>query len=255
MTAMLLFSIGGLAQTKTIAKGGKQIAIDALDNVYVLSTQNELLKYDAKGTLLQRYSQTRAGEITSFDVRNPLRILVYYADFQQIVVLDNMLSQVASYSFADNLQRHFVAVASAGDNHFWAFDSLVPQLVMCNWQGKELFSSVNLSSLADTLLVPKRLYTSDENIFLLTADNKVLMFDRFGAWRNTWKLDKKNTLFAFAGNTIYGVVSKFIFSYRQAEAPKIIMQISKDFVPTQFAVGDKILALLNEKAVLLQSIN
>src|SRR6476659_8841896 len=64
---------------------------DNLNNVYMIK-DDELIKYLPDGRFFRRYSNLKLGTITSVDVTNPLKILVYYRDFQQIIFLDNQLS-------------------------------------------------------------------------------------------------------------------------------------------------------------------
>src|SRR5688572_3667151 len=64
---------------------------DNFGNIYTVKNE-ELCKYLPNGKRHARYSNLRYGNITSLDVSNPLKILLYYRDFQQIIFLDNQLS-------------------------------------------------------------------------------------------------------------------------------------------------------------------
>src|SRR5438552_190098 len=64
---------------------------DNLGNFYTVR-EDELIKYLPNGKMFARYSNLKLGSISAIDVTNPLKILLYYRDFQQIIFLDNQLS-------------------------------------------------------------------------------------------------------------------------------------------------------------------
>ncbi|MEL6988264.1 MAG: hypothetical protein AAGK97_10580, partial [Bacteroidota bacterium] len=85
----------GEIKPTTIVKGSIQdFAFDKLNQLYINTRQNELLKYGNVNNLEFRYSDYDLGDIEIIDVSNPLKILLYYADFQTIVFLDNNLSEI-----------------------------------------------------------------------------------------------------------------------------------------------------------------
>ena len=65
-----------------------RLAADNLGNGYVYDL-NTIIKYSPNGDSIGTYSNNRLGNITSIDVTNPYKILVFYADYSIIVFLDN----------------------------------------------------------------------------------------------------------------------------------------------------------------------
>src|SRR4029077_18827314 len=69
-------------------------AVDNLDNVYVLTSSDQLKKYNADGDSVAVFNNVRKfGKVSTVDVSNPLKVLLYYKDFSTIVVLDRLLTQ------------------------------------------------------------------------------------------------------------------------------------------------------------------
>src|SRR3954471_3752167 len=64
---------------------------DNIGNIYTIK-EDELIKYLPSGKFFARYSNLRLGNITYVDATNPLKLILYYRDFQQLVFLDNQLS-------------------------------------------------------------------------------------------------------------------------------------------------------------------
>jgi hypothetical protein len=101
ITILLVFpafknpSSGGGTTYRLVCKipfTGGAFTTDNLQNIY-LYHGNSIRKYSPQGQLLYNYSDKSYGAITSVDVNDPLKMLVFYKDFPEIVLLDNTLSQ------------------------------------------------------------------------------------------------------------------------------------------------------------------
>src|SRR5690349_7620321 len=67
--------------------------VDNLDNIYLLSSTNQVKKFNANGDSVAVFNDVRKfGQATLIDVSNPLKVLLYYRDFATIVVLDRFLT-------------------------------------------------------------------------------------------------------------------------------------------------------------------
>src|SRR5256885_10738969 len=67
--------------------------VDNLDNVYVLTSTDQLKKYNANGDSVAVFNNIKKfGKVSLIDASNPLKILLYYKDFSTIVVLDRLLA-------------------------------------------------------------------------------------------------------------------------------------------------------------------
>jgi hypothetical protein len=60
------------------------VEVDAFGNIYVINN-DEIIKYNVDGVLQKKFSTKRYGKIDFVDAMNPLKVLVYYKDFQQIL--------------------------------------------------------------------------------------------------------------------------------------------------------------------------
>jgi len=72
---------------------------------------------------MKRYSNKRFGTITSIDCTNPLKMLVYYKDFQQLVFLDNQLTQNSeAISLEDLGYEQTDLICTSMNNSFWLYN-------------------------------------------------------------------------------------------------------------------------------------
>ena len=115
-----------LLQTLTIP--ATLVTIDNLGNVYLLTLHNTLEKYDAEGHRLARYSNNRLGPVTSIDAANPLKVLVWYADFRTAVFLDRSLTELGTLSLDAAGFSVVRSVAMSFDGNLWAYDEALFKL-------------------------------------------------------------------------------------------------------------------------------
>ncbi len=102
-----------------IVKPHDYFTLDNLGNYYLIK-DGEIIKYLANGKYFSRYSNKKLGTITSVDATNALRIMLFYKDQQQVVFLDNQLSQKtdAVSLEAMGLEQTDLTCISA-NNGFW----------------------------------------------------------------------------------------------------------------------------------------
>lgn len=257
LIVLLLDSGLARAQLKQVAKidtVAKAVYADNLDNVYLLSGRDELLKYDAKGVLKWRYSNNRFGKLYSVDVSDPLRVVLFYTDFQQVVVLNNNLNEITSYSFAKNGNLLVSAVASGNNNSLWIFDRASNVLVKLSSNFTEDIRSPNLFQLFDEAVDVKKLAASDQYVFLQRRNNGILQFDRFGGYLRELPIDSL-TDFNITSNIIAYVSDHTLVKYHPVSFEQSKQQLPVSGPIKQVAVGNKLIAVLTEKAVFLLSDN
>lgn len=240
-----------VAQIDTIAKS---VYADNLDNVYLLSDRDELLKYDAKGKLRWRYSNNRFGKLHSVDVSDPLRVVLFYADFQQVVVLNNNLNEITSYSFAKNSNLLVSVVASGNNNSLWIFDRAANALIKLSSNFTEDVRSTNLFQLFDEVVDAKQMAASDQYVFLQRKNEGVLQFDRFAGYVRELPIDSLSD-FNITSNVIAYLKGNDLVRYHPTTFESSKQKLPVSLPIRQVAVGNKLIAVLTEKAVFLLSDN
>ena len=66
--------------------------VDDLGNVYVVRSNNSLVKFTETGDSSTFYRSVLNGDIGSVDVTNPLRVVVYSPSYAKVILLDRMLA-------------------------------------------------------------------------------------------------------------------------------------------------------------------
>ncbi len=188
---ILLFNVHTDKQwilTKTLNVKGGNITIDNLQNIYIIS-DNTLLKYDKHGNYLSEYSNNYSGLITSVDVSDPMRILIFYEEFNQIIFLDNNLSEIGSPILLDDLNYGPIKLASGSEQSgFWIYCVQLQQILHLNKDLKLVNKSPKLSSIITNDLAPNFLLEKNNNVYLNLPNTGILVFNSYGHYLKTLPL-------------------------------------------------------------------
>lgn len=156
--------------------------IDNIGNSYMVK-DDELIKHLASGKFFARYSNLKLGSITTIDVTNPLKLVVYYRDFQQILFLDNQLSQNSDVVALEKLGYEQVELVCAGaNNSFWVYDKRNNELVRFNESSKKIAATGNLKQVLQANITPNYMIEHNGFLYLNSPETGVYVFDIFGAF-------------------------------------------------------------------------
>jgi len=156
--------------------------VDNLGNMYLIN-ESELQKYNANGKLFARYSNLQLGEISSVDATNPLKILLYYRDLQQIVFLDNQLSGNSENVSLVNLgYEQSDLVCSSTNNSFWIYNKQNNELLRFNENSQKIANTGNLKQVLQNDLNPNFMTEHNGYLYLNCPDNGIYVFDMFGGY-------------------------------------------------------------------------
>ena len=78
---------------------------------------DEIIKYNVDGVLQKKFSTKRYGKIDFVDAMNPLKVLVYYKDFQQILFLDNQLTASSNMISLESLGHEQSSLVCSSSNN------------------------------------------------------------------------------------------------------------------------------------------
>lgn len=151
-------------------------------NVYAVNNE-ELIKFLPSGKYFARYSNLKLGSITTLDATNPLKLILYYRDFQQIVFLDNQLSQTSEPVSLEKLgYEQTDLVCASANNGFWLYDKQNNELLRFNENTKKIASTGNLKQVLQTDLNPDFMLEHNGWLFLNSPGTGIYVFDIFGAF-------------------------------------------------------------------------
>lgn len=215
-----LFAVVSLAQTdtsfhyiKTIKGDITAFTIDALDNIYLLSSTNQVKKLNANGDSVAVYNNVkRFGQATLIDVSNPLKVLIYYRDFATLVMLDRFLNQVNIIDLRKQNIFQARAVGQSFDNKVWVYDEVENKLKKVDEEGKLMQETPDFRQLFNSAPSPQKIFDQDKFVYLYDSAQAVFVFDYYGSLKNKILIENwKN--FKVAGRYIFGSKDNKLLRY------------------------------------------
>jgi hypothetical protein len=161
----------------------KLIDSDNFGNLYALTATNVLEKRNGKGDLICRFSDKTNGPISSFDVTNPMRVIVYFKEFNRLSVLDNTLTITATFDMNLTGLSGDLFISSTNDNGFWVYEVANGGLNKYNSDFILVSKTENLPKILGIDIQPVSLLNAGNNIFISSTSNGLLVFDQYGNYK------------------------------------------------------------------------
>lgn len=188
----------------TILSKTKTITTDNLGNLYVLTNSNQLNKYGRNGGLTGTLNYNYTGNITQVDASNPLQVFLFYRELNKVVILDNNLAYRGEVNLTKAGVIQAAAIARAYDNSVWVFDVGDLQLKKINQNSEVEQSSGNVRQFILNNTAINYLFDNGDKVFVVDANNGVLLFDVFASYQKTLPLKGVNEV---------KVLDRFMFYY------------------------------------------
>ena len=217
------------------------VGVDNLGYYYYIKNN---VFYKQKETEIWQYQNVGLGEITKVDLINPLKIVVFYENFNKVILLDNQLNEVNVVDFSlltDVIIAHNVGMC--GQNSLWIFNSMNQQVGLFNYENRK-YTVLN-QAIKNLLLFSQ----TDFNSFVWIDDSfKAYKMDVFGKVQFLGIIPNFDVI-QFVSD------SQFLFTkgnklYHQKEAvlqPIELESIEKSI--KNFSYKDKILTIFTGKEI------
>ena len=140
------------------------VGFDGMGNQYYI--KNNVFSNQNKKEFWQ-YKNVSLGKITKIDIQNQLKIMLFYENFNTIILLDNQLNEAQKINFSENPTPILVsATGIASQNRLWIYNSLTQEIGLFDYL-KNTFQSIT-PLLSGNL----KYYESDFNTFQWIDDKK-----------------------------------------------------------------------------------
>ena len=143
------------------------IGIDNFQNLYY-TTENVFYK-KSKDTILN-FIQPNLGRISSIDISNPLKIILFYEFANTMVVLDQRLNPIETISFQPSIIE---TLCNATTSEIWRFDAIENTLQKYNYRNERVLLSSNLQGNG----IPSKLKSNLNDLWILTSTGNLLEYD------------------------------------------------------------------------------
>jgi hypothetical protein len=195
--------------------------VDMLNNIFLISQDNQLLKLNESGDFVAVFNELmKFGKPSLIDVSNPLKILVYYKNYGNLLTLDKLLSVRNSINLKSKNLFSVRSVAASYDNNIWVYDEQYFKIKKFDDQFNLLLESPDISLLAENIQFstqntqpsPVQLLDYDKQVFLYDKTQGFYIFDSYGSYKNNLPFKNWNNV-AINNKTMYGFSNDTLFSY------------------------------------------
>ncbi|RZJ28184.1 MAG: hypothetical protein EOO48_10360 [Flavobacterium sp.] len=212
---------------------------------------NVFIKTDGIKSL--EYSKNSLGKLSRVDIENPLLIVLFYENFNTVVLLDNQLNEVKQIEFSKlgstagspSQQNQIVAhaVGMASQNRLWVYDSLTQQI--------GLYDYLKNSWIAVTTPLKEsfNFYQTDFNNFQWTdAQSLWYATDIFGKIQTLGKTPEFDRI-RFASGTAFFYLKNNVLNLQDLKANTVQTISGVDKSVKNFYYKDQILAIFTGSAI------
>ncbi len=190
-TSFAQIKIGGkdvedVKLTTKVAQDVVSFKVDRFGNAYYIDSKNVLNKFEPKINRYTKYADLKSGRISSIDVTNPLRIVVFYEDQSIVKFLDVNLTEISSFQIRTNYSEGWISlVSSSNNNGLWMYDNVNRKLLKLGEQLNTQFSSGDLFLVLSKKINPVQLIEYADELFLIDTTKGTFVFDLFGGYKRT----------------------------------------------------------------------
>lgn len=178
-------------------------AVDNLNNVYIITPDNAIVKYAPDGRQLTRYSNNRLGRAALVDVSNPLKVLVWYADFRVVVFLDRSLTELGELNLISAGFPEVRCVTAAQDGNLWLYDEVNFRLVKVTPDGAKRYESQAMNLMEPAPNRPTWLQEGNDRVWMADSLSGVFGFDLFAQFDKVFQPLEPVTEFQIVANQLH----------------------------------------------------
>lgn len=221
------------------------IGIDSYGN-YFYENKNVLNKKTLTSTI--QYQNVSLGKIKKVNIINPLKVVVFYENFNTVVLLDNQLNEIQKVDFsnpeiADGKSILVTATGLSGQNKLWFFNANEQQIGLYD------FGTQKIKNLGIPLQQNFTYYQTDFNTFQwIDNQNNWFSCSIFGEISFKEKTDLFDQIqFLDNSNLIYSKENSVFFKNRKTNQLYKIEIVEKSF--KKFYYNDQILTIFTDRGI------
>lgn len=189
------------------------VGVDEFDNMYYV---NSNILYKKTTTKMFSYSNVELGKLYRVNILNPFKIILFYADFNAVMILDNNLNELTDrIDFTDGtLFNNVQFVSDASQNNLWLYAD-DNKLHLYDYQGLRELGQTQPLTFYDPDFTPVNLVSTYKKVWILSK-KAVYEFNEYGAFMMKYDLLNVEQIFPFEKGFMY--VSQGSFFYQESNA-------------------------------------
>jgi hypothetical protein len=163
--------------------------VDNLGNLF-LTEKDQISKFNSEGEKMFSQSLKKYGKISSVDVRNPMKIILFSEQQQTLIFLDNTLTRQDNDIDLSTYDLNYVTQISGSQqaDKIWAFDQENSKIKLITSKKQQ---SISIENIAGILGIRSLLqfYETDNVLYLLDEEKGIFLLDMYGTLINSIALN------------------------------------------------------------------
>ena len=243
-STIFLFSQSDFGRnTKIIDKiRGEEITVDRFGNIYIIQ-ESILYKCNMEGALLYTYSNFLLGSISTVDVDNSMKIMLYYQESATLLFLDDRLAPISEP--INLMDRNFTSLSLAtysANNQICIYDFVNMDLIFLDMY----FKPISKTHYNFPNFRPTQLMEMPGKMFAMHNPNDGLyLFDSFGTYIKKIGVVSDSKL-QISNNIIYYLKEGKLHAFNYQELKDNVIDLKQDNIK-QCVVYRNNIILLNQK--------
>ena len=149
---------------------------DPLENIYYVKN-NTLFKKSEKLTL--NYQNPNLGRLSSVDITNPFKIILFYKDFNTVVILDNNLNpHLAAIGLGS---VNYALVSFASENNLWLYSTENNMLELFDYQLNQTRITSQPLYFYHADFIATEILSTNQYVYLVGREG-ILVFNQYGSF-------------------------------------------------------------------------
>ena len=212
-----VYASDSLLLLKHVPVQARFFTTDPLGNSYLVLNDQSILRLNSRGDSIGFFNQVQKGVLTQIDATNPLRVILYYGQFGQVVILDNQTTIKSAFNLNQLGIFNAPAVANSADAQIWTYDPGTGEIIKVD-DSPQIRFKIGLRNVLDVPLNPCFMIEQDRRFFLVDSTNGIFVFDQYGLFKVRYPITT-NAIQFFNNYLVYynapNLVSYNIRSYNE----------------------------------------
>jgi len=207
------------------------VGVDDLDYLYYL--RGNVLYKEGQGRKFS-YSKVGLGKLTDVNIQNPMKLILFYRDFNAVILLDNNLNELTDpIDFTrETLFNNVTFVSVASQNNIWLY---------ADDNRLHLYDHRTLSETVQTQ--PMTFYEPEfrarsvkstfKNVWIL-SDTGILQFNEFGTYLGEFREEGITAIYPYQKGLLYSKGETFWY---RADGKSVLLELESGHATGQVRVS------------------
>lgn len=206
--SICILNLFGTEPTTSIKTSAEKFEVDALEYIYLYES-GTIRKYDNRGIEKSTFNRSDFGDISSVDISNSMKTVVYYQNAEKIFILDNALSHsLDPIDLSLDYPGNIAAACHSVNNHIWLYNQSSQKLIRTDYRLNVASESTPLNNWIAGEIEVNAIKEKNDLLYVSVQDKGIFVFDIFGTYYRKFMLGQIDKFEIENDDLIYSVSGK-----------------------------------------------